>query len=293
MTTALHPLLVPPGDPIAIAELTASIIRADRRLGQALPLPAEVRYVDRASNVLSTPAETARRGSGPCWDLVRAEGGFRGTHVGCIRTPGGFHVFLAFFRPGAEPVLHDIALQRGMAPPPPDYAGAVYVPIWESGPYSTVGPDGHDVPLEEDGHRAWDRYVFGIGLGALSRSGPTLAALEAELAGELARADGDAATALEALLAVARARGAEVVAIEQASHKLDPASPHPVLLALHGALSALATLPPAERPPAVQHWLRREPPSASFTMRAAAPAAPQFTGIVRPKGACPGSCSLR
>src|SRR5512143_4151171 len=131
----LHPVVTLPHDPILVAEVTAGCIRADARQGGAVPLPANAIYFadpSRGPNVLLSPAEAAARGGGQCFDLTRAEGGFRGTHVGCVRTPGGFHVYLAWAGSGS-PMIYDIAKLRGM-PDEPTYDGAVYVPIWQPGP---------------------------------------------------------------------------------------------------------------------------------------------------------------
>jgi hypothetical protein len=149
VSNELHPVLTLPRDPIAVAEITAALIRADARQGHAMRLGDDVRYEldsEIGGNRLRSPEETSRLRVGQCFDLTRAEGAYRGTHVGCVRTPIGFHVFLAFFQ-GAEPIVYDVSRLRGMDGEP-DYAGAAYAPIWPPG----RGPVGHDrIP---DGMRA-------------------------------------------------------------------------------------------------------------------------------------------
>lgn len=158
MNEQLHPVLSLPRDPIAVAEITAALIRADARMGQTMQLPESVRYAldtARAGNVLRSPAETARIGAGQCFDLTRAEGAFRGTHVGCVRTPIGFHVFLAFGQD--EPIVYDVSRMRGMSEEP-EYEGAAYAPIWPRG----GGLAGHDQPPLGLSPQRPARYVSAI-----------------------------------------------------------------------------------------------------------------------------------
>lgn len=143
----MHPIVTVPHDPIAVAELTAVCIRADARQGSAVALSPDALYIEdpsRGPNMLLSPAEVSARGGGQCFDLTRAEGAFRGTHIGCCRTPAGFHVWLAFLKSDGPPMIYDISKLRGM-PDSPEYDGAAYVPIWQPPP-GTVGPPGYDVP---------------------------------------------------------------------------------------------------------------------------------------------------
>lgn len=293
--TPLRPVVTLPWDPIAVAEITASAIRADARTGGAVPLSADALYHEdpsRGPNLLLSPAETAARGGGQCFDLVRAEGGYRGTHIGCCRTPGGFHVWLGFDKSG-EPIVYDIAKLRGM-PGTPDYTGAIYVPIWQPGPGGTPGPAGHDQPPQDIvGALAlpaatWADFVVTVG-SPLVKPGADLVATRSAVEQELARAtDHSKREALGALLAILRASAEPEMrgAVRAELQDVVPEHMSPTAAKLLGALSVLSGRPwrsiVVGAPMMPIGGAYRGPPPLAYRP------APQ----VIPSGSCPGSCAI-
>lgn len=293
MASPLHPVFSIPPDPIAVAEITAAAIRADARTGGAVPLSADALYHEdpsRGPNLLLSPAETAARGGGQCFDLVRSEGGFRGTHIGCCRTPGGFHVWLAWNGNG-EPIIYDVAKMRGM-PGDPVYDGAAYVPIWQPGPGGTPGPAGHDQPIQAVigagalPSAAWADYVVTVG-GPLVASGADMAMLRATLDQELLKTqDASRREAIAAMIAVMRAlqepEMRAVVRRELAG--VTPAEMTPNAAKLLGALSVLGGKP----------W-RSVVAMPAAPVRSSPPPPIEYrpTPKIIPTGSCPGSCAIR
>ncbi len=292
----IHPIVTVPRDPIAVAELTAALIRSDARQGQAVPLSPHARYFldpSRGPNMLLSPAETASQGGGQCFDLTRAAGGFAGTHVGCIRSPLGFHVFLAFVADD-EPTIYDLSALRGMSDQP-DYTGAAYVPIWQPGPGGTAGPPGHDVPPPEITGTtlppaAWADYVTTVGTPiAMGAADATVLrqTLEAMIAAE---ADEQRREALGAVLLVLRAvreRGAQdaiSVIFDGADAKNLTHDAAKVL----GAMGIFCEEPWREL---LSSAVKQAPRSRLNITEPMRPRAPLRSTV--PRGSCPGSCSTK
>ncbi len=295
----IHPIVTVPGDPIAVAELTTALIRSDARQGQAVPLSAQARFFldpSRGPNLLLSPAETLSQGGGQCFDLTRAAGGFAGTHVGCIRSPMGFHVFLAFVGPGSDaPLIYDISALRGMSDEP-DYTGAAYVPIWQPGAGGTAGPPGHEVPPAEITGATlpaatWADYVTTVGT-PIVQAATDAAGLRVTLENMItADADEQRKEAMAAVLVVLRAAREEQAqdCIREAFFGVDPKDLTDDAAKILGAIGIFYEQPwrdllaAAIKPrPQIGAWYASEP---------MLPRAP----IVRtvPRGSCPGSCSTK
>lgn len=285
----LHPVVTLPHDPILVAEVTAGCIRADARQGGALPLPDSAVYIadpDRGPNLLMSPAETAAAGGGQCFDLTRAEGGFRGTHVGCVRTPGGFHVFPAWML-GGGPLVHDISKMRGM-PGDPVYDGAIYVPIW-GGVGGATGRPGHDRPpplamSPSLGGGAWRQYVESVATPIVAGSTDRRSlryALELQVGGEV---DPSRKQALAALLIALRA--IDNPELRSEVRELCLSSATTCSAQLLGAISALGGA----------GWLGRGAAGSiagGYGIVSPLGSASAFIPQIEAPGACPGSCSIK
>lgn len=272
--SGLHPVVSVPSDPLAVAEITAALIRADARRGESVRLASSALYRDdpsRGPNLLRSPAETNAAGGGQCFDLTRASGGFLGTHIGCLRSPGGFHVFQAFATQNG-PLVYDEAKRRGMLGDP-DYTGAAYVPIWQDPP-GTSGPEGHDSPPAQDLSVPDEVIAIAQSLPDLSRVG-----LEAAYAAE---SPGIRAEIIAALLLSLRSLTepmAKRIVREQIEGPMTRCS-----ALLLGALSALSGVP----------WQSIADNASASRLATVAPSSMMMPIVIRaqPQAACPGSCSL-
>lgn len=290
----LRPVVTLPQDPIAVAEITASCIRADARTGGSVPLSTDAIYFEdptQGPNMLLSPAEVAARGGGQCFDLVRSAGGYQGTHIGCQRTPGGFHVWLAYLLGDEDPIDYDISKDRGM-PGEPEYAGAVYVPIWQPGPGGIEGPPGHDQPPQQTvgsaalPPEAWADFVVTVGAPLVpAESDPS--ALRATLEQALAESTSDSRSeAIASLLLIVRAlteaRANEAVRSELSQVGNTMSSDAAKLV---GALAVLSGRPWRSMIPAAN--VRRIPRRAPQALPTSARVSP-----ILPSGSCPGSCAI-
>ncbi|WP_437316700.1 hypothetical protein [Sorangium sp. So ce385] len=126
--TGIRPTVSIPRDPQAIADVLASLVRADIRRGVKVPLKG-LRYVpDQGGDFFASPEEVQHKGGDDCDGLTRAAGGHRGRWVGCVRVPNGrgFHVFLI----DDAGHIDDPSVTGGMPKPPPEaYEGAARAQI--------------------------------------------------------------------------------------------------------------------------------------------------------------------
>jgi hypothetical protein len=142
----MQSLISVPSDPTAIAEILASLIRADRRSGAAEPIAPKVRYGRDPKGVdfWANPRELNAAGRGDCAQLVRAAAQYvepaGNVWIVVARTAAGFHTWISLrkvhpLNPTKYDETHiDPSVDRGMPKPPSSlYASGAAVQLWPNG----------------------------------------------------------------------------------------------------------------------------------------------------------------